>query len=223
MKVLIALALLSSVACVGSGEGEVKGALWVKGCRDEKDLSETWDMRADFFGGEPIEDVDRVSPENRLEIRIQRNGSHVEESDTLLISIPDVRKAAAEWLRRGGPGAPLDVSPDGLVRATLHLFATCPLTTGSRSSSNEAMVADTPSQIFFQRFGNASGSPDGLAHDFIIDFGDEIETLPGDRGFYFDLIDYRSKTIGDPPQASGWVRGSFKFEVRRGAAGQSFP
>jgi hypothetical protein len=202
----------------------VTGQLHVLDCRDTEDFStSTWDMKADFFGGEPIEDVDRASPENRLEIRIQNNGAHVEESDTLLISIPDVRKAAEEWLRRGGAnggmGSALDVRPDGLVRASLSLFATCPIV--RPGSAIETLNADGPSQIVFTRFGSAA--PGKVGSDFIVDFGDTIETLPGKAGFTLQLVDLRAQTLGESPRASGSLQGSFSFELRRGAAGQSFP
>ncbi len=233
MRPLLLLLLGLAVACVGSGDGQVQGELHLRACRFEggksRDLNDPrWNMKAGFFAAEPIEDVDRGSPENRLEIRIQRDGAHLEESDALVISVPDVRKAAAQWLRnRAGStdgSAPLDVRSDGLVRASLSLFATCPALISSGATAVQTLNADVGSQIFFTHFGEAEKySPDSLPADFIVDFGDRLATRGGTSGFVLELADLRARTLGEPSQASGHLIGSFDFDVRRGAAGQSFP
>ncbi len=233
MRTALVLAVALGTACVGSGDGQVSGELHMQACRFEggkpRDLNNpNWDMKAGFFAAEPIEDVDRGSPENRLEIRIQRDGAHIEESDTLVISIPDVRKAAAQWLRnRAGStdgSAPLEVRSDGLVRASLSLFATCPALISSGATAVQTLNADVGSQIFFTHFGEAAKyTPDSLPADFIVDFGDRLATRGGKGGFVLELADLRSRTLGEPAQSSGHIVGSFDFEVRRGAAGQSFP
>lgn len=232
MKPALLLLLSLLFACVGSGDGQVSGELHVLSCRDNRDLNDPrWNMKASFFAAEPIEDVDRGSPENRLEIRIQRDGAHLEESDSLVISIPDVRKAAAEWLRRregsADGSAALEVRSDGLVRASLSLFATCPM-------AIETLNADVGSQIVFSHFGDADRyvldeaaslrtGKKILPKEFIVDFGARLATRGGTSGFVLELADLRSRTLGEPAHASGHLVGSFDFEVRRGAAGQSFP
>jgi hypothetical protein len=95
-----ALAVLSAAGCtVGNGSGTANGMLWILGCREGADLGtpaapEEWSLDPTFFAGEPIEDIADGPPENRLTIRMQRNGNAVEINDTLYFDIADSAQIA---------------------------------------------------------------------------------------------------------------------------------
>ena len=217
---------LLAFGCVGQGTGNVTGDVHVKACNQRNDFNaDRYSMDPEFFVGEPIEDINQNGyPRNRLEIRVQAtsanlggvvtsldNGAGV---DTLFVSISDVRGVAALV------GQPIMLNPIDIfymsnpppVRIALGMLGTCPF------SPNNTLAADMPSTIMFTAFGSATAGQNPAA-DFKVDFGDHIHAE-----FDLVLVDLRAKLnrVGTP-QASGHVNGFFDFDLRRGAAGQTFP
>ena len=221
--------------CVGEGVGEVRGNIFVKGCNVRQDYpppgaDPVFDLRPSFFSGEPIEDIDQDSiPHNRLELRIQSssgNLGNVSPSldrgsgiDSLFVSIRDVREVAR---RIGQPitliGTNVNFSQRNIppVRAALQLLGTCAFSTANYLSADSSMTE--VSTITFTQFGQAQAGVEP-APDFKVNFGEMIEA-------HFDifLVDERNKLgLNNEPQAGGHITGFFRFELRRGAAGQLFP
>ncbi|HJZ86286.1 MAG TPA: hypothetical protein VKN99_13995 [Polyangia bacterium] len=229
-------ALCAAAACVGQGTGEVKGQLHINWCsEDNPDYNPRpeYNMHPDFFVGEPIEDFNQQQPYNRLEIRVQPDSGFNGLSmpigrgggiDTFMVSIRDVRQVG---LRVGQPIelTPIDInymSPNPPpVRAGLLMQGTCPFSGANFLPADSDPATGTHSTITFTKFGSASMGATNLPADFRVDFGDEL-----DATFDLDLVDYRYKLGLSPdgmPHASGHVTGNFAFELRRGAAGQTFP
>jgi hypothetical protein len=229
-------------ACVGQGTGALSGELHVIACRDRTDFNRPsatdprpYDMHPQFFVGEPIEDLNQGGfPHNRLEIRVQADSGNIgnvsismDEGagiDTLFISIPDVRQVA---MLIGTPiamqplAASLPTTDATPVRASLQLLGTCPF-----SPSNDLLAANdaqASATITFSRFGSASacGTPPCAPPpaDFKVDYGENLEAT-----FDLNLVDERFRLgLSSERNAWGHVMGRFSFELRRGAAGQTFP
>jgi hypothetical protein len=218
-----------AASCVGQGTGEVKGNLQILACDQRTNLEQpSYNMNPDFFVGEPIEDINQNGfPQNRLEIRVQAssanlggvvtsldNGAGV---DTLFVSISDVF-AVASLVGQPIVLKPIDVnylSPNPPpVRVALGMLGSCPF------SPNNTLAADVPSTITFTKFGCITSNPPcTLDPAYKVDFGEEISAT-----FDLTLVDLRNKLGLTPaPQGSGHVMGNFDFELRRGAAGQTFP
>src|SRR5262249_13835867 len=106
------------------------------------------------------------------------------------------------------------------IRAALELLGTCPFSQSNFLPADVDLVSGNPSTLTLTKFGGANGSMN-LPTDFKIDFGDTIAAT-----FDLFLVDYRFK-LGLSPDgtshASGHIAGNFEFELRRGAAGQTFP
>jgi hypothetical protein len=232
-----AAAATAQVACVGEGTGEVKGDVHVHPCHERDNFDQpAYNMDPSFFAGEPIEDFNQdATPQNRLEIRVQASSGNIggvvtsldngDGIDTLFVSISDVREVK---LRQGLPIAlqPIhvigvtDVVPSP-VRAALQLMGSCPFSTANylpADTSDPGMTPAYTSTITFTKFGQDLGGAMPAA-DFKVDFGDTIEAT-----FDMTLIDERFR-LGLSPQAAAWghITGNFSFELRRGAAGQTFP
>jgi hypothetical protein len=98
----LVLPSLALVGCtVGSGTGNAAGPLWVLGCKEglpegnygTPDMPRDFSLNPIFFAGVPIEDVGTVR-ENRLVIRMQRNGGPIEFNDTLAFDIKNSYEVA---------------------------------------------------------------------------------------------------------------------------------
>lgn len=128
--------------CIGRGDGWIIGKLWLDNCKDGEPLGEAYDeksdfdLHADFFSGEPIEDSNKSVSQrrNRLTIRIQNTSNNLEVSDGLLIQVVDLDLAARSFARsQPVPISTSDLCPGGScslveddLRASLYLYATCP-------------------------------------------------------------------------------------------------
>jgi hypothetical protein len=108
---VFALSLAGVCACnVGTGTGVVQGTLNVPQCTFDPirilPEQDTYDLRADFFVGQPI-DADPVNaarfPANQMIIRVQRTGQRLELADALVFWVFDSAKVAR--CLRGGVNA----------------------------------------------------------------------------------------------------------------------
>jgi len=108
-----AFAALSAAGCtpVGDGTGAAQGLLWLHGCDEGNDVGtidapEVFDLQPTFFVGEPIGDISGGPPQNRLIIRIQRNGNAIQINDTLYVDIPNSFEVARCLRGRTVAGVP---------------------------------------------------------------------------------------------------------------------
>jgi hypothetical protein len=107
-----AFAVLSAASCtpVGEGTGAASGPLWIHGCQDGEDLGTMeapldYDLLPTFFAGEPIGHISEP-PQNRLIIRMQRNGNAVQINDILYVDIPNSFEVARCLRGRTVAGVP---------------------------------------------------------------------------------------------------------------------
>ena len=222
------LLLLLAAGCVGQGTGQVSGNVHITACDQRNRFDrDPYNMNPDFFVGEPIEDINQNGfPENRLEIRIQATSANLggvvtsldqgAGVDTLFISIADVH-AVAQMVNQPIALNPIDPNYEGPtpppIRIALGMLGTCPF------SPNNTIYADVGSTITFTKFGCITDNPPcTLEPDYKVDFGEDLAAT-----FDLNLVDLRAKLFMSMPEASGHVTGNFSFELRRGAAGQTFP
>jgi len=128
-------------ACT-TGEGWVRGKLWVENCDSGKALGDSpgqqadYDLGAGFFAAETLEDSNASVNQRRngLTFRIQDTSNWLEDANGIVFQVLDLR-AAARLFARGDPipvtyRAPLaeagKSSVDDLVRARLYLYTMCP-------------------------------------------------------------------------------------------------
>jgi hypothetical protein len=91
---LLVPALATGGCTVGIGTGNAAGPVWVLGCSPglpegnygTPDAPMNYSLNPIFFAGVPIEDITPVN-ENRLVIRMQRNGGPIEYNDTLAFDV----------------------------------------------------------------------------------------------------------------------------------------
>lgn len=197
----------------GDGEGRVDGSLYVRGCRDGKDLGAlgapaTYAMNPTFFVADPIEDwVKHDNPVNRMQIRVQGTGNLPEEADILWVTIADVADVARRF------NQVIDVGVDTNVRASLPLNRLC--------RDREATPILT-GQIVFGVFGKADGSEP--ERDFQVRFGEDVGAQ-----FRFDVIDRRHQLLaGDgsvpaTPAVGGQLEGDFLLTIVPTRSGQAYP
>jgi hypothetical protein len=156
-----ALSAAGGCTPVGDGAGAAMGPLWIHGCLEGEDRGTidapiNFDLQPTFFAGEPIGDISGGPPQNRLIIRMQRNGNAVQINDILYVDIPDSFKVAQclrgstapgvppwdmstgsidpaitdPWCEQAGPaGVPrIHLFPFGPVRMSLTPLGTCHVT-----------------------------------------------------------------------------------------------
>jgi hypothetical protein len=92
-------AALCGACTVGSGTGAATGNIWMLGCDNTHDLGSptapiAYSLQPSFFAGEPIEDSSQGAHQNRLVIRMQRDGSAIETTDTLFFDVEDSYEVA---------------------------------------------------------------------------------------------------------------------------------
>jgi hypothetical protein len=98
--VAVVAAALVGGCTVGDGNGVVRGPIFVLGCGSNGENFGTpqtpriFDLDPHFFAGEPIEDVAISMKENRLLMRIERDGNRIEVNDTLYIDIQNAYEVA---------------------------------------------------------------------------------------------------------------------------------
>jgi len=224
---LVALALSASAlsACaLGEGSGAVDGSLFIRQCAPhtavgasagvgtvysygEPNAPLPYDMQPSFFAAEPIDDFSRLDPNNRLNIRVQSDGSRIEQADVLFINIASVHEVALALAQD------VDVGFNTNVRATLSLNQSCP---------SPEVTPTLEGTINFAQFGDANQAR--VPPDFRVGFEDRVQAT-----FTFRVIDVRASTIGGlgdvplDPAVGGDIHGNFDFIVRQGQRAQSYP
>lgn len=217
---LLALGLSILSGCpTGAGDGAVVGRIYVLGCDGEFDFGAVdapafFDLRADFFVGEPILDDSAGQPRQRLDIRIQRGGNNIEDTDSLFLQLRDLQGVAE--LVAAGRGVP--VGPEEATTAALLLYVTCPSFYGSlqavaapgveacptlSATETQSLCAGTDfdvspdpsaptppfsvgqSCVVFCQLG-AVRPGEAVPQDFAVDFGDVVSGL-----FFFSVTDPR--------------------------------
>jgi hypothetical protein len=210
--------ILTAVGCVKpEGNGIVGGRLFIEGCNETDNYGDKhslayFDLRANFFVGEPVKDESAVPTAHRLDIRLQKGSNTIEDTDSLYIQVSKVALTARNFVIY----QPVSVGVDENVKASLALYLTCPSffdgpevnKTGISScpsitaSEQEEMCNSTiygeldqmpiphapfalgDSCIVFCQFGDAMRG-DTIGDDFSIDFGDEVS------GIYFFTLNNR--------------------------------
>jgi hypothetical protein len=221
----LALCVLTLVACdVGDGSGAVNGSLFIRQCAQHTAIGATaeegtaysfgsaadplgYAMNPSFFAAEPIDDFARLMPNNRLNIRVQSDGSRIEQADVLFINIASVYSVATSL------GTDVDVGFNTNVRATLSLNQSCP---------SPEVTPTLEGVINFKQFGSAATGH--IQPDFRIVFEDHLEAA-----FTFHVVDIRAATLGGlgsvpiAPAVGGDISGYFDFIVRQGQRAQAYP
>ncbi len=224
---LLTVVLLAGGCPTGDGEGQVVGSFFLLSCDDSFDYGSrsgpaSYDMRANFFVGEPIFDERESNPINRLDLRIQRGGNNIEDVDSLYIQIADVRTVAQSFSASAYAGSP--VGEDENISASLSLYITCPtyfsrlaattpatgtacpdLDVATLDALCESMDYDEPldpsaalppfeSQSSCLIFCRFGTAERGgtVPHDFAIDFGDVVQGF-----FHLNLMDQRLLSTGE--------------------------
>jgi hypothetical protein len=255
-----ALALWLLGACtVGNGEGAAVGKLYLNNCYGTGPNDsfgapdQPWDfnLNANFFSGEPIEDIKPNGSDNRLLIRMQGSGTRIEDSDLLVFDMDswpvaqcvrgDPRVLATPELQRFCARDPatglakVRVGPGLPVRVNMALRKRCPanpyvvatardITAGQAGATSEAWT----SYVRFREFGDAART--NVQPTFKVEFGQMLEA----ESFALDMLDDQtvraqyevrtpaSKPVPDP-QVRAALTGRFKFELQRGQGAQTFP
>lgn len=229
---------------IGEGKGEVKGTLHITGCFGEgDDLADrkAFDLRPEFFAGEPIDDPTPTGGLDQIRIRVQSSGASVQNADALVVDVVDVAQVAArlgQWIEvyAAGDSTPAGVQPVSPVRISLDLLRTCGRLWPS--VAQWSLVADTDvdfattgviSKIRFTRLGGRGCVVDETGvHDcettdggpYQVDFGGDIRAE-----FDLQLVDPRPRYLSPeyPALGAGHVVGYFDFTLRRGRVAQAFP
>jgi hypothetical protein len=236
---------------VGDGVGQASGQLYVKGCNKNGDWGEpgmlrAYDLRPEFYAGEPIEDIKQDGSRNRIVIRLQDSGKSLEANDFLQFDVVNSYQVAL--CLRGmideatrafcyfAPGATwprLRVGPNLPIRASLALHETCPLATlvGTARDGDGARI-DTVvplapemwrSWIELSEFGTARNRD--VSPTFRVEFNERLRA----ENFHVELIDDRvieAERLREPlpiPDLLGVLDGNFDFELERGQGAQTFP
>jgi hypothetical protein len=236
---------------VGDGVGAAAGQLYVKTCSDRGDWGEPgllrdYDLRPEFYAGEPIEDITPDGSRNRIVIRMQDSGKSLEANDFLQFDVVNsfqvarcLRGMIDESTRifcHFAPGATwprLRIGPNMPIRASLVLHETCPLSAlvgtarDGDGSRIDAIVPLPPemwrSWIELSEFGKAR------THDVPLSFRVEFNERLKAESFHVELIDDRvieAERLRLPPpdpDLLGVLDGAFDFELERGQGAQTFP
>ena len=198
--------------CAGTGTGTVAGSIYLSECTIGVPLGSLaapapYDLAPTYFVADPVNDVPRVDPVNRVSIRIQSAGNQIEEADGLYIKVADVEQVGNRI------GEQLAVGPASNVRANLLLRRTCP---------RSPVQIELDGTMRFSRFG--AQSPGGVPSDFRIQYGDYITAV-----FELNVVDRRVITLGGNgsvdtiPDVAGRLTGDFDFQVRQGRGAQAYP
>ncbi len=209
----VALGALALGCSTGEGEGWVKsqGNLFVKDCWDGP-----FNLQPTFFASDPFEDTQQI--------RVQRGGRIIEESDGVSLVVNDVSKIRASQLGQDIPlGLPVGVNPPGFpprvepnpqVSLTLYLYDTC-------HQQNGALYSVAGSINFTSLFsGNRN---ENSAHDrlttatFTATVADPRDAqLVTDPSTGATTVDY---STAHPST----IQGFFSFYFQRGIPAQPFP
>ena len=216
--------LVAGGCSLGVGEGLVDGSIFIRQCAKRSSVGSSgggkvysygepgspaaYSMKPSFFAAEPVDDFPRLMPNNRLAIRVQSDGSRIEQADVLFINIATVREVALAL------GQDVQVGPNTNVRATLSLNQSCP---------QPEELPTLEGVIRFDQFGDANLLP-RIPPDFRVGFEDRLQAV-----FQFHVVDVRAATLGGSgsvpvePAVGGDLSGYFDFVVRQGQRAQSYP
>jgi hypothetical protein len=207
MRASLLLVLVgAALGCEGKGTGSATGTLFVNQCTADTSLGSAsapvnFDLHPTYFVAVPQDDIERPTPAmSRVFIRVQSEGTQIEESDGIIIQIADVAQVAAQV------GGATPVGPNTNARATLSLLSTCPLV---------GVQLELDGNLFFTRFGTPNG--DGAVTR--LSFGDPLTAT-----FDFTVVDRRALTLGGfgnvttQPMAGGHLTGGFDFVITQGQA-----
>jgi hypothetical protein len=261
LVVAVLVALAGGGCTVGSGVGTATGDLYVFSCTcssfecpkssdyGSPDALKAFDLSPSFFAGEPIDDISRASiANNRLIMRMARNGNGAEVNDTLYFDIQSAYEIArcvrgrtvggqpdwdaaggwCDWTGGQGGNVVADrprilMGPLLTIRASLSLMYSC----------NFARVVGEGvdgSWIEFEDFGGIAQPDrppemrDMILGDFKVDFGSRLRAT-----FNVVLDDERriaamQDRLPVPMQEiKGTMSGTFDFNLERGRAAQLFP
>ena len=251
MAAVMAVLTVMQACVTPEGEGIVAGQIYLLNCSEgdhygTPDRMAYFDLHADFFAGEIIHDERVLSRMNRLDIRLQKGTGQLGDADLLFIQIPDVRQAAEYFVS----SRPIPVTPDGVARASLGLYLTCPSFYDGPEAIPDATdtacpqltpdeVADICSTVDYgslpYKYTPQAPFSEGQSCLILCRFGD---LSPGDfvpddfkidykdtvAGVYFlSLKPRRDDTLDGSPLAGGFVQGNFRIRVIRAKAVQTFP
>jgi hypothetical protein len=216
---LVAAALGLAACATGEGEGYVVGRFYLLGCDGVIDYGSAdapafFDLRANFFVGEPILDDSAVAPRNRLDLRLQRDGNTVEDADSLYFQLDELPAVAGQFARYEGT----PIGTGQVARASLLLYVTCPTYFGRLEATSHPGQAACPtldastvealcddldldrptapavplppfleggSCLIFCTLGSARRGAE-VAADFAVDFGDTVRGI-----FSLTLVEQR--------------------------------
>jgi hypothetical protein len=223
-----AVAGLAAGCTVGEGSGTATGMIWIVGCVEGRDygtpeMMHDFDMSPTFFAGEPIEGIGDGPPENRINIRMQRDGNAAEINDTIYFDVPNSYEVArclrgrtvngvgdwdmstgtiyamstGDWCEPMGAadgGPRIRLRPRGPVAASFEPLYTCQSSAHPPSIVNVTGVA-LDGWIDFQDFGRAEQVE--LAPEARSKVEADFKVAYGDRlraSFHIDLADQRVVT-----------------------------
>ncbi len=214
---------LASGCVLGEGTGQVEGSMFIRQCAMRNSIGASgmqtaysfgtaedpvlYAMDPDFFAAEPINDFPRLVPRNRLIMRVQSDGSRVEQADVLVINVASVREVAVAL------NQPIEVGINTNLRATLSLNQSCPM---------PEVLPTLEGTLTFSHFGQASLGR--VPENFTIGLEDRLAAT-----FDFNVVDVRAASIGGlgnvpfEPAVGGRLTGNFDFVVRQGQRAQSYP
>ncbi|MBN1773957.1 MAG: hypothetical protein JXB32_22045 [Deltaproteobacteria bacterium] len=204
-----ALVLLLAGCSVGSGEGWVRGEIFLPVCGypaagDDAGGGSSYELAVRYLFGDVVDDT--------IDIRLQDSGVFVDRADGLVIHVRN-RHDVVEALRAGGPVVvpvyseypPLPVTgPDLVVRMSLYLNGSC--------------------TAAFPDFGRGVGQIEFTSMYARTADGDHAN-IDRIRGTFtgVEFRDERPEVAVDG--AAPWARidGSFDFDYTRGRPAQPFP
>ncbi len=254
VAVLIILGLQAGCT-VGDGTGSAAGNLYVKGCKQNNvdygklEAPAVYNLKPDFFAGEPIEDIKKNGSINRIVIRLQDSGKSIENDDLLQFDVVNSYLVATCLAGKALPGElfqafcqkpagqtrpRMRIGPNMPIRVSLAVRDTCPFATrvGTARDADasrvdeivQVPVAEWRSWIDFREFGSATSG--NVPPTFRVEFN---ERITADR-FHVELIDdrvidaqRRQEPPPEPPDLTGMLDGNFDFELERGQGAQTFP
>jgi len=107
---LLGLGLLVASCSVGHGDGEVKGEVFIDGCR-----SGSYSLNPTAFFAQTAEQV--------LRLRVQRGSDHEVRSDGLAVLVEDASRVKREWLDKD---LAVGAGGDPRIHLSLYLNQSCP-------------------------------------------------------------------------------------------------
>lgn len=187
---------------VGTGEGFVRGDLFVPGCEGVSN----YEMEPNFFGA--------VAIQNQLQIRIQKGGDYQEYADSVTISVLNTEEIFAHKLNQPIPvelerlpGSPPSVKPP-FVRISLSLRNSC--------SSHIFNPGDNPYVVYHATQGTVTFT--SIVHGDLKSTDTNSKRVEGT----FDVWVEDPRFPERNPKPGGRIYGAFKFFYQKGGPAQPF-